>query len=68
METKVCNYCGIEKKIEFNFKRYILRNLELFKITDKKLLIENDEWKLKRISLKKEIDKYNNCKTIIANL
>ena len=57
-----------EKKIEFNFKRYILRNLELFEITDKELLIENDEWKLKRISLKKEIDKYNNCKTIIANL
>ena len=59
---------NLETKIEFNFKRYILRNLELFKITDKKLLIENDEWKLKRISLKKEIDKYNNCKTIIANL
>ena len=57
-----------EKKIEFNFKRYILRNLELFEITDKKLLIENYEWKLKRISLKEEIDKYNNCKTIIANL
>ena len=57
-----------EQKCEFNFKRYILRNLELFEITDKELLIENDEWKLKRISLKKEIDKYNNCKTIIANL
>ena len=46
----------------------ILRNLELFEITDKELLIENDEWKLKRISLKKEIDKYNNCITIIAKL
>jgi hypothetical protein len=57
-----------EQKCEFNFKRYILRNLELFEITDKELLIENDEWKLKRISLKKEITKYNNCKTIIANL
>ena len=57
-----------EQKCEFNFKRYILRNLELFEITDKELLIENDEWKLKRISLKDEITKYNNCKTIIANL
>jgi len=57
-----------ETKIEFNFKRYILRNLELFEITDKELLIENDAWKLKRTSLKKELDKYNNCKTIIANL
>ena len=58
----------LETKIEFNFKRYILRNLELFEITDKKLLIENDEWKLKRTALKDEITKYNNCKTIIANL
>ena len=57
-----------EQKCEFNFKRYILRNLELFEITDKELFIESDEWKLKRTSLKTEIDKYNNCKTIIANL
>ena len=57
-----------EKKIEFNFKRYILKNLELFEITDKELLIESDEWKLKRTALKEEITKYNNCKTIIANL
>jgi hypothetical protein len=59
---------NFEQKCEFNFKRYILKNLELFEITDKKLLIENDEWKLKRITLKEEITKYNNCKTIIANL
>jgi len=58
----------LEKKCEFNFYRYILRNLELFEITDKELLIENNEWKLKRTSLKDEITKYNNCKTIIANL
>jgi hypothetical protein len=38
------------------------------KIEDQSLLIENDEWKLKRTALKEEITKYNNCKTIIANL
>ena len=57
-----------ESKCEFNFKRYILRNLELFEITDKELLIENDEWKLKRTSLKEEIYKYKNSKCIIENL
>ena len=45
-----------------------VKNLELFEITDNKLLIESDEWKLKRTALKEEITKYNNCKTIIANL
>ena len=57
-----------ENKCNFNFKRYILRNLELFEITDKELLIENDEWKLKRTSLKEEIYKYKNSKCIIENL
>lgn len=57
-----------EAKCGFNFKRYILKNLELFEITDNKLLVENDELKLKRTSLKEEINKYNNCKDIIANL
>jgi hypothetical protein len=58
----------LEEKSHINFMRYILTNLMEMKIEDQSLLIENDEWKLKRISLKKEIDKYNNCKTIIANL
>jgi len=66
--TETYEISNFEITCKFNFLRYILRNLELFEITDKELLIENDEWKLKRISLKKEIDKYNNCKTIIANL
>lgn len=57
-----------ESKCMFNFKRYILKNLELFEITDNKLLVESDEWKLKRTTLKTEINKYNNCKDIIANL
>ena len=54
-----------------NFYRYIHADLYInnpFEITDKELLIENDEWKLKRTALKEEITKYNNCKTIIANL
>ena len=58
----------LESKCEFNFKRYILKKLELFEIIDNKLLIENDVFILKRTSLKEEIHKYNNCKTIIANL
>ena len=66
--TETTEISNFEITCKFNFKRYILRNLELFEITDKKLLIESDEWKLKRTALKEEITKYNNCKTIIANL
>ena len=66
--TETYEISNFEITCKFNFLRYILRNLELFEITDKELLIENDEWKLKRTSLKEEITKYNNCKTIIANL
>jgi hypothetical protein len=58
----------LERKSHINFKRYILTNLIEMKIEDQSLLIENDEWKLKRTALKEEITKYNNCKTIIANL
>ena len=58
----------LEGKSHINFLRYILTNLESFEITDETLLIENDEWRLKRTQLKKDIDRYNNCKTIIANL
>jgi hypothetical protein len=38
------------------------------KIEDQSLLVESEKWKLKRTSLKEEINKYNNCKDIIANL
>ena len=58
----------LEGKSHINFMRYILTNLMEMKIEDQSLLIENNEYKLKRTSLKEEIDKYNNCKTIIANL
>lgn len=58
----------LEGKSHINFMRYILTNLMEMKIEDQSLLIENDVFILKRTSLKEEIDKYNNCKTIIANL
>ena len=66
--TETYEISNFEITCKFNFLRYILRNLELFEITDKELLIENDEWKLKRTALKDEITKYNNCITIIAKL
>jgi hypothetical protein len=58
----------LEEKSHINFMRYILTNLMDMKIEDQSLLIENDEFILKRTYLKEEINKYNNCKTIIANL
>ena len=55
-----------------NFYRYIHADLYINNPFDntnsKELLIENDEWILKRTTLKNEITKYNNCKTIISNL
>ena len=55
-----------------NFSRYIHADLYINNPFDntnsKELLIENDEWILKRTTLKNEITKYNNCKTIISNL
>lgn len=58
----------LNKKIMINFNRYILANLLKIEINDEELLKENELWITKRILLKKEMDKYSNCKTAIENL
>jgi len=54
--------------VNINFKRYILKKLIEFEIVDQELLKEDDLWINKRIALKEEIKKYNNCKSVIVNL
>ena len=66
--TETYEISNFEITCKFNFLRYILRNLELFEITHKELLIENDEWKLKRNTLNNSIITYKNHKSFFENL